>query len=392
MIDILAISQASFTPINREIYRRLAATGFSLELVVPTQVRFPSGEKIAFPREENDPPIHFLELKGANNRVQTYEGIFELLLSRRPRIIFIDFDPASYLAVQMGRWSRKHNSKLVCISVENFPLNIFDNLKRLGIKALIPAVVKNLFVLAGRKNIAHVFTISNDCQKIFQGLKYKSVSKTPVGFDEKIFNYFPEKRKKIRRELSLDDKIVIAYFGQTRKDKGIHILLHAVKLIEHLQWFLIMDDFGIYKTEYSKTIDQLIDELELRDRIKFVHPDHVEIAAYMNASDIVVVPSISSRTNKEQYGRIIPEAMACKSSVIVSTSGTLPELVDDCGEVIPENDAQALADKLEEMIGSDHLIEKYRQMGYTRSQNYLGIATQLKLYKEVFDKLLGHNQ
>ena len=80
MIDILAISQASFMGINREIYRRIYKSNYAIELVVPKTLNYPTGIKSAEKRLPNDPPIHFLELKGTNPRVYQYTNLKKLLL------------------------------------------------------------------------------------------------------------------------------------------------------------------------------------------------------------------------------------------------------------------------------------------------------------------------
>ena len=75
--------------------------------------------------------------------------------------------------------------------------------------------------------------------------------------------------------------------------------------------------------------------------------------AYMNAADIVVLPSLSMPKWKEQYGRVLPEAMACGKLVVGSNSGAIPELVAAHGRIFPEGGVGALIAVLRELLGTE---------------------------------------
>ena len=64
---------------------------------------------------------------------------------------------------------------------------------------------------------------------------------------------------------------------------------------------------------------------------------------YYSASDIFVVPSLA-----EPFGRVIPEAMACKVPVIGTNIGGIPEHVKDrkTGLLVPPADSETLALKI----------------------------------------------
>ena len=88
----------------------------------------------------------------------------------------------------------------------------------------------------------------------------------------------------------------------------------------------------------------------IKERTIFFDADHVQIANYMNASDIVVLPSITTSYFKEEYGRIAPEAMGAGCLVVVSSSGTLPELVSEVGWIFQEGSVNELASLLKKLI------------------------------------------
>jgi len=57
---------------------------------------------------------------------------------------------------------------------------------------------------------------------------------------------------------------------------------------------------------------------------------------------VLVLPSLTTATWKEQLGRVLIEAMACGTPVIGSSSGAIPEVIDDSGLVFQERNIDAL--------------------------------------------------
>jgi len=62
--------------------------------------------------------------------------------------------------------------------------------------------------------------------------------------------------------------------------------------------------------------------------------------------DVMALPSLTRKNWKEQFGRVLIEAMACGVPVVGSTSGELPNVIGDAGCLFAEGDAAALAEQL----------------------------------------------
>jgi glycosyltransferase involved in cell wall biosynthesis len=73
-------------------------------------------------------------------------------------------------------------------------------------------------------------------------------------------------------------------------------------------------------------------------------PDHYR------QMDLLVVPSLTRPNWKEQFGRVLIEAMASQVPVIGSNSGEIPNVIGDAGLLFPENDAPALSELIEGLI------------------------------------------
>jgi len=375
MIDLLVISHACFMGINRNIYKLFVQEGWKVEIVVPKTLNFPSGIREAEEPRPDDPPIHYLTLEGGNPRLYLYKELDKVLDDKKPRFVLVDNDPVSRLTLIVAKWCRNNNAKSFCISCENLPLGIMPTIKRRGLRSLPTAVIKRILLSKTKRLVDGVFTLNSDGRRIFLEEGYRRVERMPLGFDPQYFHPDDCVRDELRKRLGLQKK-VIAYFGRLTEEKGIHILLKALEKVKDMEWQLMMDEFDHYATEYSGKVSALLRETGIIERVVFVNPSHYEIASYMNASDIIVVPSLSVAHWKEQYGRVAAEAMACGRKVIASDSGSLPELLDGHGWLFPEGDIVALARML-----SDALGEKAGTANST--QSIAGYAKkQLSIYRQ----------
>jgi glycosyltransferase involved in cell wall biosynthesis len=71
--------------------------------------------------------------------------------------------------------------------------------------------------------------------------------------------------------------------------------------------------------------------------------DHTHVPDWLNAMSVLAAPSRTTTRWREQFGRMIVEAMACGVPVVASDSGEMPFVVGSAGVVVPEGDADALA-------------------------------------------------
>lgn len=383
MLDLLVISHACFTAINRNIYSLFQQDGWKVELVVPKYLQFPSMLKQADPQLDNDPPINFLDLVGNNPRSYHFDGLNDLLADKKPDIVLLDNDPVSALAFQVGSWCAKNGARLYCISCENLSLGVLDTIRRRGVKSLPAAIYKRGLLYRSRPVVHGVFTINKDGKELLEKEGYRKVTQIPLGFDSRYFFPDHEIRQKLREKLGIT-KTCFAYFGRLTKEKGIHLMITALSGLKHYSWHLVMDHFDASATEYTKEVSRLLEEAGILDRVIFVSPTHFEIAGYMNAVDVIVVPSVSIPNWKEQYGRVAAEGLACGKQVIVSDSGSLPDLTGGFATIFPEGKAERLKLTLEEILGANyHPVHSPEEIA-SYAQQKLSIIKQKELMEEAF--------
>jgi D-inositol-3-phosphate glycosyltransferase len=112
----------------------------------------------------------------------------------------------------------------------------------------------------------------------------------------------------------------------------------------------------------------LIDELGVRDRVRFVPPQpHHILSTYYRAADVVVVPSRS-----ESFGLVALEASACGVPVVASAVGGLLTLVEHgrSGFLVPGREPRVFADHLDALLDDPALAAAMGRRGYERSLQY----------------------
>jgi glycosyltransferase involved in cell wall biosynthesis len=83
-----------------------------------------------------------------------------------------------------------------------------------------------------------------------------------------------------------------------------------------------------------------------------------QMPAHLAQLDVLVVPSRTRRNWKEQYGRVLIEAMASEVAVVGSDSGAIPDVIGEAGLIFPEDNATTLACQLRQLMeNQDYRVE-----------------------------------
>ena len=147
----------------------------------------------------------------------------------------------------------------------------------------------------------------------------------PPGVDHAFFS--PGDRAGARAALGLDDRPTLLFVGRIQPLKGLTIAVSALaELAEPTARLLVVGGpSGTDGPAELERVHQMIDDLDLRDRVEFVEPqEHHRLSTYYRAADVVVVPSRS-----ESFGLVALEAAACGVPVVAAAVGGLRTLVED---------------------------------------------------------------
>jgi glycosyltransferase involved in cell wall biosynthesis len=165
----------------------------------------------------------------------------------------------------------------------------------------------------------------------------------PAGIDPHVYNATPAVLTRTPGE------VVLGFVGRIAEEKGLSTMLRALKLIESLPWRLVVVGTGPYDAVFDAETARLglLDRIERRGYVP-----HTEAPAYLAALDVLLLPSETRPNWKEQFGRVLVEAMACGTPVIGSDSGEIPHVIAATGGglVFPEGEARALAQCIEALV------------------------------------------
>ncbi len=159
-----------------------------------------------------------------------------------------------------------------------------------------------------------------------------------------------------------DRPFTIGYAGRLVEQKGLVTLLDAVHGLEG-DWRLLLYGVGPFR----EALQTRSAALGLAGRVTFC--DHVastEMPRHLAELDALVLPSLTRPNWKEQFGRVLVEAMACGAPVIGSDSGEIPNVIGDAGLVFPEGQADRLRDALARLMSDRALREDLAAKGRAR--------------------------
>ena len=153
------------------------------------------------------------------------------------------------------------------------------------------------------------------------------------------------------------DKVIVGYVGRLVEEKGVQDLVEAVALLgpEHRQKVKILI---LGNGPYKDQLDSMISTMGLKEWFDFrSFVPSSEVASYMHSLNALCLPSRTRPNWKEQFGRVLVEAMAAESLVIGSSSGEIPRVIGEDGIVFEENNPQSLKQALLLCI-DDHDLTK----------------------------------
>lgn len=198
----------------------------------------------------------------------------------------------------------------------------------------------------------HVLSRSPDATAVVRARGYRGPV-TPIGYGVDLTSFFPTSDMQVAG--SAQSGLRIGYVGRLVEEKGLDDALDAIARAAVPVSLAIMGE-----GPYEGRLRQRVAELGLGERVSFQGwGTPAEVASFMRSLDIMVLLTRTTKSVREQFGRVIVEAQACGIPVIGSECGAIPSVIGDGGWIVPERDPGALA-KLLEQVAADATLRGVR--------------------------------
>jgi len=127
----------------------------------------------------------------------------------------------------------------------------------------------------------------------------------------------------------LKDRIVISVVSVLAANKGVDTVISALAplLNESDSYALVIVGDEIYETSghqgYKTKLEELAALVTTKEKVLFVGFQH-DVNRWMSLAQVVVYFS-----EAESFGRVVAESLACKTPVVASAVGGIPEILED---------------------------------------------------------------
>lgn len=136
--------------------------------------------------------------------------------------------------------------------------------------------------------------------------------------------FVPYDKIKAKKEVGFENKFVVSFFGRLVEEKGVKVLIDAIKLANKSITFAIYGEGPLVDLveQASKNYKNVI-------YMKTIPPQ--DLPLHYSAADLVIMPSL----HEEGFGRVAAGALFCGTPVIASNRGALSDVVNDSvGKII----------------------------------------------------------
>ena len=351
-MHILVVSHSSATALNQEVYARVQReTGWKITLVVPDRWHDEFGNAL---RQEpckglENSVIRCAVWKNGSIIFHVYHMRWQRFLRElKPDVIYMNHEPYALATAQVCH----ANNRSIQV-----PFG-FYSCQNINKKYPLPFSWLESMVY---RSSSFALPITDRVAEVLQAKGYRgrqTVCALPLDPER----YHPRLKATPPERFPQTHVPVIGYVGRIIEPKGLRTLAAALGRVRDLEWRMVLVGTGEFQAEF----EQLLTAQGVRDRISFAgYVPHDETPRWLASMDMLVLPSETQPNWEEQFGRVIPEAMACGAAVIGSDSGEIPHLIrqSEGGLIFTQRDPAALSVVLRQLISGQKLRRQLAENG-----------------------------
>ncbi len=373
-MNILVVGHTYITRVGREKWRALAAMpGVRLRIVVPTEWRdYLFTLRYADHRDDELDiralPVFFSGKEAAH----AYRSLDMGMRGFAPDILHVEegTDALSYRQALCYRRLYAPRARTLFFTWMNFEKQLrfpFDRIERANLAQSDAAICGN-----------------GDARDILRAKGFtRPIHVMPLlGLDTELFA--ARDGSALRRELGLEG-VVIGFIGRFVPEKGVLDLLDAASTLD-VPFTLLYIGGG----QLEEGIRQEASQRGLEGKLRIITSvPHADIPRYINAMDMLVLPSYTVPHWKEQFGQVLVQAMASEVPVLGSTHAEIPNVIGDAGLTFRERDVEDLRRQLALLAGSPDLRRQLGPVGRRRVLAHYSNTVIAERTMEVYRSLLA---
>jgi glycosyltransferase involved in cell wall biosynthesis len=338
---LLVVSHPAVVSVNQEVYRELTRRGWNVKMVIPRHWRHSYAKGVVTPKalpgmEDSINPTR-VAFPGRPQRHFYLTRCRALCASFRPDVGFVEAEPYSLSAAQWGR----------AFTREGIPFGVqcYENIDRglpSPVRFLRARVLRDAAFVAARSDTAGALARAWGA--------HGEIELAPPAVPS--WESVPAASERPSRPFT------VGFAGRLVESKGLFDLLEAIRGLEAPVEMLLLGD--------GELREQLDGQPIPGSNVRVVNGlTHDQMASAYAQLDVLVLPSHTTATWKEQFGRVIVEALWCGGPVVGSDSGEIPWLIGLTGGglVFAEGDRDALREHLRALRASPALREQLASTG-----------------------------
>jgi len=241
--------------------------------------------------------------------------------------------------------------------------------------------LKDLISLAINQSDA-VTAVSNDLINETRNLLdiTKPIDLTYNFVDKRV--YYPRESSSLRADFAAPHEKILMHISNFRPVKRVQDVVDIfARVSERMLAKLLLVGEG---PELSK-IQCYIRSIGLEDRVHFLGKQE-DVAQVISMADLLLLPS-----EKESFGLVALEAMACGVPTVGSNAGGIPELVTsgETGFLSPIGDVESMAEHAYMLLSNERLHQKFKEACIQRARHVFCNDVITQQYEEIYYRVLG---
>ena len=337
-MKILVSSHSCATPINQQIYAEIRKlTGWRISLLVPRVWKDEFGNRLRGRLLESfEARLLTLPVFPSGNIILHgyVSPLCALLRAEKPDVVYVNHEPYAIATAQLCRAN---------LRVDRVPFGFYSCQ---NILKTYPPPFRN-WERRVYDSSQFAFPITGVVAGVLRAKGYHgALAVCPLPFDPEIYRPYPvgDLPPALRHG---PEEFLFGYAGRLVEAKGLRTLVEALVLLPaDAAWKLALIGTGPFESD----VRALVRQKGLEAKVLYLgYIAHQEMAPYLAALDALILPSETQPGWKEQFGRVLVEAMACGTPVIGSSSGEIPRIIQESGGGLcfPERDVRALAQAIQ---------------------------------------------